>query len=1118
MKLTTLLSIVLSLNLGASVYSQNTRFNLDLNGKTVREVFQILEQQSKFRFFYNDEFSYIDKVVDLNIKNENVEQILEKLFETSDITYKVFDNNLVVLTLKHNQRQVVIEGTIADASSGEPLPGANVLVKGTTRGATTDINGKFSIEANAGDVLTFSYVGYISEDVTVTDQTSINVKLAPDITSLDEIVVVGYGTQKRLEVTGAIASVSSDEITSVPVGTADQALQGRAAGVTVVNNGSPGTAPTVRIRGMGTVNNNDPLVVIDGVVAAGLGDLNPNDIESIQILKDASTAAIYGSQGSNGVIMVTTKRGSEGKVSISFDAYAGTQFTTKRFDLLNTEQYIDYISTAFAPPPVVTDANYASRLDGETDWQDEVFQSGTMQNYNLAVSGGTANSAYRMSAGYLKQDGIMIHTGYERYNFRGNSDFSLGKVKIGENFAASFGKQNPEPNSGGRSVIEHIIKMAPYLPVYNVNNPGGFQGPSSPVDGQDAENPVRILELNDFTTLTNSIIGNLYGELEIIDGLKFKTVAGLENIRLDDNQFMPSYNDDNLGSNTHFRGNSIIRKNRATYQSTIFTNSLNYDKTLAEKHNIEVLALYEYSSIITTLNNATSENNISDEVQQLGNSQSNISSTKNEYGRIGILGRINYNYDQKYLLAASLRRDASSRFGKNNRWGTFPSLAVGWRINKEAFMSDISAISNLKIRASWGKAGNDKIGDYAYATTLTSNMNYVINGQAVVGTTSSGTANPDLKWEETTMTNIGLDLGLLNNQFTLAAEYYNNKSDDLLMPVPQPGSLGSFSGIVSQNVGKVETKGFELQLGYNDFEGDFQWSASLNLGTFKNEVLSLGSASFIAGQGFENENLSRCSVGEPLFYFYGWQFDGIFQSDADADAYMGGTQAETYGAQAGDFRIMDVAGPADDNGNPTGPDGVIDANDRTNIGNPFPSLTMGLNLSASYKGFDFSAFISGVYGNDVYNTNLYDLEGMTRIFNAGTKVMERWTSTNPSTTVPRAGLVANNVQASSRFIEDGSFTRLKNITLGYSLPVNIFKGAVSKMRIYVSAQNMITITNYSGLDPEIGSNSVVQNTPASIGSPRVNGSGQPIGNFSNGIDFGTYPIPRSVIAGIQVSF
>jgi TonB-linked SusC/RagA family outer membrane protein len=1019
-----------------------------------------------------------------------------------------------------NLQQIIIEGTVTDAATGEPLPGATVQVVGTSRGVVSDMEGKYSIEASPGDALLFSFVGYISEEYTVGDQNVINVSLDEGIQSLEEIVVVGYGTQKRLEVTGAISSVGSEDITAIPVATADQALQGRAAGVYVVNNGSPGTAPSIRIRGLSTVNQNDPLYVIDGVVAAGLGDLNPNDIESFQVLKDASTAAIYGSLGSNGVILVTTKKGTGQKVQVDFDAYWGSQWNNNRYDLLNTEQYIQYASSpdVTTTPPVITDPQYASRLQGETDWQDQVYQSGFMQNYNLVVSGGGKNSNYRVSGGYVDQDGIIRTLNYKRYNFRANSNFTNGRLRLGENLAVAFTDQVPLSSAGGRSILEHAIKMAPYLPVYNENNLGGYQGPSSPIDGQDAENPVRILELFDYSVKTRSIIGNVYGELELVDGLTFRSVAGLEDIALNDDQFYPQFNDDDLGFATHARATALTRKNSATYTSLIFTNSLTYSKIFADAHDIEILALVESSTIDNAITNASSENAITSEVDQLGNTSSNIRSQTNEYSRIGYLGRINYNYKQKYLLAASYRADASSRFGANNRWGYFPSVAAGWRINKEAFLADVDLISNLKLRGSWGVAGNDKIGNYQYATTLTSNMNYVIDNAAVVGTTVSGAANPDLKWEETTMTNIGLDLGLWNNQFTMSVEYYMNKSDDLLMSLTTAPSLGIFSGAKSANVGSVETKGFELQIGYNDFEGDLKWSADLNLGTFKNEVVSLGGLKSVSQSQFENEGITRLKVGEPLFYFYGWQFDGIFQSDAEATSYMGGTQADNYAAAGGDFRIVDVAGPEDDEGNPTGPDGEITADDRTNIGNPFPDLTLALNLNATYKGFDLNLFIQGVYGNDVYNTNIYDLEGMPRLFNSGVAVLDRWTSTNPSNTVPRPG-VGTNVQVSSRFVEKGSYTRLKNITLGYTVPSGLLGGnVISRLRVYVSAQNIITLTDYSGLDPEVGAYNVVGDGVGFIGEPRKYGSGYPVDNFQNGIDYGAYPMPKSFTAGIQVTF
>ena len=765
-----------------------------------------------------------------------------------------------------------------------------------------------------------------------------------------------------------------------------------------------------------------------------------NDIESITGTKRCFHSSYLWFTGSNGVIMVTTKKGASGKVKVDFDSYWGQQWNNNRYDLLNATQYRDYAMSAdiSTPPPVYTDPAYADRANGaETDWQDQIFKKGFMQNYNLGVSGGDENSVFRVSMGYIQKEGIMIGTNYDRYNFRASSDYKLfgGRVSVGENVSLASSLTNPLNSSGGRSLIEHAIKMAPYLPVYNPLNDGGYQGPNASVDLQDAENPVRVALLNNYDTRTINIAGNLYAEIEILKGLKFKSLAGIEAIRLTDDQFEPTYNDDGLnGDATHRSTLSNIRKNTSNYTSKIFTQSLTYKKTIAEKHNLELLGVLEYATTDRTFMNVSSKFALSNLVQEISNTENASFSQKDEYRRIGYLGRLNYNFDSKYLLAVSLRRDGSSRLF-NNRWGTFPSVALGWKINNESFMQDISAISNLKIRGSWGKAGNDLIGNYRYSTTYSPNYYYVIDDRLGDGVGQTDPENKDLKWETTTMRNIGLDLGLLDNRFTASFEYYSNESDDLLLNVPLPLALGG--GSVTKNLGSVETKGWELELGYNDFEGDFQWSASVNLGKFKNKVLELGVDAVDGGNQFENEAITRLTKGETLFYFYGWQFDGIFVSQAEADAYLGGGQS---GARGGDFRIVDTNG-----------DGEITATDRTKIGNPFPDFTMGINLSANYKGLDLSIFIQGTYGNDIYNTNLYDLEGMPRLFNAGTAVIRRWRQDGDVTDVPRAGIGVNS-QVSSRFVEDGSYTRLKNLTLGYTLPKTLFGDKISKLRVYVSGQ------------------------------------------------------------------
>ena len=981
--------------------------------------------------------------------------------------------------------QTTVSGVVSD-ESGVPLPGASIVVAGTTNGTQTDFDGNYTIsDVPPNGNLTVSYIGYLTQQVPVNSRTTINVTLAEDLQTLDEVVVVGYGTQSRAEVTGAITTVGSEELTALPVATADQALQGRAAGVTVLNTGSPGTAPVVRIRGLGTMNNNDPLYVIDGVIAGGLGDLNPNDIESINVLKDASTTAIYGSLGSNGVVMVTTKKGRRtGKTVINLDSYTGIQYSDQRYDILDAEQYRQFAQEGFGFTPT----SPLSQSNNDTDFQDAIFRTGVMQKVDLGISGGTENGDFRFSAGYMDQEGAIIETGFERFSFRANSNFSIGKFKFGETMSVSFNTQNPERNLGARSLLGHAIKIPPYLPVYNPNNLGGFQGPSSGLDGQDAENPVRVQTLGEHVNKSSAIIGSIFGEFEILNGLTFKSQAGLEYRNSNTDIFRPSYNDDSEGA-THASNFAAITKNSSLRKSIILTNSLNYTKSFNDVHNFEVLLLAEKQDRTDDLLNSNSQNPITDDLNQVSNEQSFLQSQSFEYNRIGYLARLNYNFDQKYIFAASVRRDASSRFGSNNRWGTFPSVALGWNIAKESFLADTS-ISTLKLRGSWGVTGNDRIGDYQYSATLLANFFYPIGNGLATGTTAGGLANPDLKWEETTMKNVGLDFGLFGGQFTGAIEYYNNTSDDLLMSRPLPGSLGIHSGSVTENVGSVETSGFEVSLGYNDFEGDFTWSANLNLGTSKNEVKSLGANESLSGGTFEAQDISRVEVGEPLFFFFGLETDGLYQSEQEVTAHLGADSDKL----PGDIRFVDQNG-----------DQQINADDRVKIGNPYPDLTYGLNLNANYKQLDLNLFISGVAGVDVYNTNIYDLEGMPRLFNAGTNVLNRWTGPNTSNSVPRAdGSPQNFNSISDRFVEDGSYTRLKNITLGYTLQgSSALDQYFSKCRIYVSGQNLITLTDYSGLDPEVG-------------NPLTNDGGGR--QYELGIDRGNYPQPKSILLGVQLSF
>ena len=981
-----------------------------------------------------------------------------------------------------------IQGVVTD-QTGIPLPGASINVQGSKNSASTDFDGKYVIaNINPTDQLIFSFIGTENKLITVGNKTVINVTLSESSENLNEVVVVAYGSQKRNLVTGAVSTVSSKDIAAIPVTNAESALQGRAAGVTVTSGGSPGSSPTVLIRGLGTLNNNAPLYVIDGVITGNLSGLSPNDIESMSVLKDASTAALYGSQGFNGVIVVTTKKGKMGPGQLSFNTYAGFQQINKRYDLLDTPQYLK-----FASDLGVSINRPAEILANNVDYQNEIFQSGFVRDYNLSFSNGTENSSSRYSAEYLNQEGAVIGTGFERYSFRANNSQTVGKLNIGSNIGISFGKLNPERTSGGRTLLEHAIKAAPYLPVYNSENLGGYQGPTTSVDGQDAENPVRVQNLGYDYNKTLSIIGNIYAELELTKGLKYRSQVALDYYSSNNRSFTPSFREDNVADiTTNGQPFSSSGRNLSQGQTIILNNSLDYKTSFADKHNLGALFILENFKSKNESIGAGSRNLITDEIDQLNSSNvTGLGTGNSKTNKIGYISRINYDYDGKYILEVSGRRDGSSRFGANYRWGNFYSVALGWNIAKENFMED-AGFNTLKIRGSIGTTGNDKFSDYQYSGTLNSNYVYPIDGAAGTGTTLGSLPNANLKWESKKGQNIGLDFGILDNKITGSLEYFNNKSSDIIFAVPLDPSLGSPGGNQFANIASIRTKGAEFNVGYTHRKDDFSFSANFNIGTSNNEVLQLapGVNEVIAGDAFKQggASISRITVGDPLFYMYGLVTDGIYQNQAEVDAVFTKNPGQKI-VQPGDIRFKDLNG-----------DGDITSEDRTNIGNQSPDFTYGLNLTAGYKKFDFNLFLTGVQGNEIFNTVKYDLEGMTRLFNSSTAVLDRaivvnGVVTNPNATIPRAIGAIQNTGVNDRFVEDGSYLRLKNVTVGYTFENESFAKYFSKCRLYASGQNLLTLTNYSGLDPEIGGT-----------------------NFNTGVDQGRYPQPTTIIVGLEVTF
>lgn len=1071
--------------------------------KNLESILSYLLSPYHLRFEKLSSDSYVIYSEKQKKKNPKLENIKPQTTGESSLDWLPKVNSLKNFVFQRdNVFEKEVTGKVTDLSDDAALPGVNIIVKGTTIGTVTDIDGNYRITVPGNEsVLVFSSVGYTTEEVTVGTQSRIDVAMAPDVQALSEVVVVGYGTQERAKVTGAISSVSAEEITALPVPSLDAALQGRAAGVTITNSGAPGVNPQVRIRGIGTVGNTEPLYVIDGVpTRGGLNSINPNDIESIEVLKDAATAAIYGSRGANGVVMVTTKKGKAGEVRVNLDSYYGIQNAWKQLDLLNVDQYLAYgrelQENASQPVPQRFD-DLGEFANVETDWQDAMFRTAPIQDHNLSITGGTEKATFNVGGGYFEQEGIMLGTGFKRVSFRANTEFDLGRVTIGNTLTLAHTNRQVEPFIGGRSQIEHIIKGVPYIPIRDASRIGGFRTPDR-IDGSDPENPVLNATLVDNRNRDFRILGSAYADVDIVDGLRYRFMLGFNGNYGHNRNFVPIYDAGDFAKNP----TADLTENRTTLMSPLISNQLNYSKTFGD-HSIDAIAVLERQTAINTNSSAAGENTISSDIPVLGSvSNPVVGGERREYALISYIGRLNYDYAGKYLLSASIRRDGGSRFSPDQKWGTFPSVSAGWRISEEAFLQNVALISDLKLRASWGKTGNDEISDYGYRPTLTGNFYYNFNDNLVPAYTIRALANPNIKWETTVMTNIGLDLGLLEDRVMLSVEYFNNETQDMLLGVPIPPSLG-YDVFPTANVGTVSNKGFEITAGYNKGSGDFQWSLNGNISFVKNELVSLGIGNTIFGPAFEGDPTTYTEEGEPIAYFYGWEVEGIFQSEQEieqANALDGdaNTPYQNSSTSPGDIRFRDLDG-----------NGTVDADDRTNIGHYLPDFFYGLNASANWRNFDFTMFIQGVSGNEILNTNTYDLEGMTRLFNAGTAVLDRWTEQNRDTDVPRAvtGDPNRNARLSTRYIEDGSYLRIKNLSIGYSLPsqaLNVLgSNFISSVRIYVSSQNLLTLTDYSGYDPEIGVRSDLTGQNASL---------------SNGVDYGQFPQARTFLAGIQIGF
>jgi TonB-linked SusC/RagA family outer membrane protein len=986
---------------------------------------------------------------------------------------------------------ISLSGKVTDTNN-QSLIGVNVVAEGTTIGTITDANGKWTltIPASAAE-LKFSYIGYTDQLVKIGTEKVINIVMQESTKQIDELVVVGYGSVKKSDLTGSVSSVKADAIMRKPVSNVAQALQGLVPGVSVTSNsGAPGGSVTVRIRGVGTVNDPSPLYVVDGMPVNDISYLNSFDIESVEVLKDASATAIYGSRGANGVIMITTKKGSAKKNVITLNSYFGTQNINTDLHLLTGQQWYDVQKTINLTRTNPINLNNADP-NISTNWLKEISQTGSIQSHNASFSGGNKDLIYNLSLGYLKQVGTVKKTDYDRINASLNLESKMNKlITIGTNITVSNSSRDKVLEGDiSYGIINSAIKLEPVIPVHNTDGTWGY---SKYIDNF---NPVAQIAYTNSNEKNLNVVGNVYGVVNICKSLNFKSLLGVNLNRNDSYDFVPTYY-----VNSHQQSSaSLVTRGYSRTNNILAEQTLNFNKTFNEKNVVGALLGFtaeqtRFENILASKGNTPND---TPEMQYLDAAQNASSATASGYAiesaLISYIGRVNYAYDDRYLATATIRRDGSSRFGKSNQYGNFPSFALAWKLSNEGFFKNWNqnVMNSIKFRFGWGQVGNQNIGDYAFQNLLTASSQYAyIFGQpskVYQGVVAVALGNADVKWESTESTNFGADFGFLKNKLTLSADYYNKTTKDMLLVEPIPMFLGFETGPTT-NVGSVNNKGFEGQITWRDKIGsDFSYSIGANITTIKNEVLSLGTGQAIDAVNMWGDYVTHTKVGSSIGTFWGYKTAGLVQNATQ----LADVKTRQPGAGLGDVIFADVNG-----------DGKLTTADKTVIGNPFPNFYYGFDLRLAYKGFDLSANFQGTQGNSIFNETrkqLYDGQGVTQM---SADILNAWTATNTNTTMPRLnGSDANqNLRISDRYVEDGSYLRLKTLNLGYTFPQSIAsKIYASSLRLYLTGQNLLTFTKYSGADPEIGQQTVS-------------------GTLSAGVDPGTYPQPKTITAGINLTF
>ncbi len=1130
-----ILMFILGINslLAASGYSQSAKITLKMSNARIEEVLNKIESKSEFYFLFNQKQIDINRKVSIEANDEKISDILDELFAGTDVKHQVIDRQIVLTAtpVTENQQQgKKVAGKITD-SSGVPLPGVSVVIKGTTTGVITDNDGKYSlsnIPENA--TIQFSFVGMKMQEITVGNQTAINIVLAEETIGLEEVVAIGYGTQKKSSITGSVAGISAANLKDRSLVSGVEAMVGQVAGVQIQQiSGAPGAEGlSIRVRGTGSITqSNEPLYVVDGypMEAGAFRLLSSSNIEKIEVLKDASSTAIYGSRGANGVVIITTKKG-KGKASISFNMYGGFQQAEKYFDMMNRDQYVEYFiegrNNAWLDAALIsTDPNttahsindpnsrrklYASAAtqylipdgtDGYTynfldpksvatmpdnDWQKLLFRNAMIQNYEVSLSGGDDRTQYIVSASILKQDGIVINTDYQKININSNVSSKIGdRLKIGLNMNSYFSSNN-EQVSGKYSPIQIALQLPPIFPVNNADGTYGSMVRNYDIFSGDVASPIGMAEQTTNFRKRNGWMGILFADLEIIKDLNYKISVngGMQDNNL--KYYLPSYVDMDASRAPRIAQGS---KTSTSDQDWVIEQTLTYQKTLAQKHNFEVLGGYTAQKHIYEYMYGEARGFPNDAIQTLNaGTMYNLSSTESEYSMISYLARLNYSYDNKYLFSAAFRSDGSSRFGKDNKWGSFPSLSAGWRIKQENFMKNIDFINDLKLRASWGISGNNRIGDYSGIGLL--NIGYYPTGDALQNTVNPSTMSNDLLgWEKTRQINFGFDLSMFSNRVRLEADFYNSESQELLLDVPVPTITGYSTQM--QNVGKVQNKGMEFLLSTKNFTGEFKWSSDFNISFNKNEVLELGPGGQpIYASAPNASNAFITQIGHPIASYYGYKYDGVYMNQAELDKYP-----HLSGDEVGGPRFTDV-----------NKDGVLDANDKTILGDNQPIFTAGFNNTFSYKNFTLGLQFTGSYGSEIFSIYKRMIAVYHGDRNGMVECTDRWRSEED----PGSGKVFRPTRTpsgwsrdpSSYWITDGSYLRLRSASLSYTFNNSVIENLNMKgLRIYITGQNLFTITNNPGYDPETSSE----------------GDG-----LTRGGDYTGYPAARSFILGVNVTF